>query len=550
MIRVNYISRPGMVVQVDVRQMPEVLQLEKRYNHLLVTEDLFSSWTNLMPMATAAYQEIGDTLAMIYNDPCSGGPPATIAKRKDKTGAEIIANMLSNKLHCRVDYTGDFVDNANSKRNKKFVWSRVVRKVVKSVMVKVTGSRNNWINVLACVESALNTSTYFKDVDGKSPFEIQFGVPSCRQTRDPYQADGICDKVRENVITRAIQYCQEARAVEVCKAVSLPVTETEHLPEHDYSISTRSEQHAPRGRDKQGTGILGLRNHGNACYINSLLQALASARADEKYDILAGEETSTTNTLHNNHPWQKMMSLMRQLCTLVQMRKVLKPRNQIESIKCHFTAFTNSRQQDTWEFFSAVMQYERCPSCDGNSCRLLNRLFGVSLANKSECPCEHTHVGGFVEQHYLEVDLPDAMEPTTLQDAVDSTFSPIPCELVCSECGNQSQRMQQILITASSVLVLRVKRWSAPSGLKTYRHIEFNIGQTLQVTATEELIEYELKAAVIHRGTTCTNGHYTAVLNVDGLMYLADDQHTQPISTLNRDDYQQCYMFVLEKKSE
>ncbi|XP_078620700.1 uncharacterized protein LOC144887375 [Branchiostoma floridae x Branchiostoma japonicum] len=264
------------------------------------------------------------------------------------------------------------------------VWSKKMKKLVLDVS-------HDWTNALAGVESALNTSTFFKDLDGHTPYKLKFGVPSSRETRDPLQPDGIRDNSREDVIQRARCYWHEARARNIDKTVS---ETTNELPP---TRESQPREHVQQERRRQGRGILGIKRYGNTCYVLSLLQALAAVRANNKFaNIAAG------NHSHQNHPWNHMMPVMEMLCTVVPGNQPIKNQLAIERIKNHFLHFSNDRQQDTWEFFSAVVQYPQCPVCQGHSCLLVDRLFRVAMANFSQCVCENTSLAGHVEQHHID----------------------------------------------------------------------------------------------------------------------------------------------------
>ncbi|KAI8490451.1 hypothetical protein Bbelb_317190 [Branchiostoma belcheri] len=68
----------------------------------------------------------------------------------------------------------------------------------KSEKVKTIDERasSDWVSALPSVETALNTATVLKDIDGKIPFHVEFGVSSCWETRDPHQPEGVKDKDR------------------------------------------------------------------------------------------------------------------------------------------------------------------------------------------------------------------------------------------------------------------------------------------------------------------------------------------------------------------
>ncbi|XP_078587635.1 ubiquitin carboxyl-terminal hydrolase 36-like [Branchiostoma floridae x Branchiostoma japonicum] len=338
-------------------------------------------------------------------------------------------------------------------------------------------------------------------------------------------SQGVVEESRkEDVITRTT-YCQENTAAE--DSESCPVTR--HPPS-----GAEGKQRAYVKRE-----ILGIRNARNLCYMISLLQGLAAVRAHYTRDVT-----------HKNYLWMRMVWVMSRLCTVVPTTGALEMTDSLETIKNHFPVFDNDKQQDSFEFFTAVMHYGGCQSCVGN-CVLLDRLFGVELANYFQCVCQKTWMAGHVKQHFLDLDLPECDEPTTVQALVDNVFSTGHCERECSGCGEQKNdiKNRQTLISSSSVMVMRVKRWASNgTGLKNTRSIKFHLGDMLTVTPNEGApLTYKLMAAVIHHGDTIASGHYTATVLVDGETYTANDDRTQPVTTLEESHYKQCYMFFLNQ---
>ncbi|KAI8487033.1 Ubiquitin carboxyl-terminal hydrolase 24 [Branchiostoma belcheri] len=102
-----------------------------------------------------------------------------------------------------------------------------------------------------------------------------------------------------------------------------------------------------------------------------------------------------------------------------------------------------------------------------------------------------------------------------------------------------------ILLDASSLLALRVRRWDpsqhGTTGLKYSRIVRFTIGETVTVEKQPgEQLKYKVKAAVIHHGASALSGHYTAVVGVNNRTYLADDDYTNTI-TLSGEDLEDVY---------
>ncbi|XP_078609506.1 ubiquitin carboxyl-terminal hydrolase 17-like protein B [Branchiostoma floridae x Branchiostoma japonicum] len=546
------LRRTNYVHQLYVEKMPLVKHESTDFQYLLVIEDVLSSWTVLKPLAAPRDEEgdsllqcIADTLTEVYSEPFSGGPPDILSKRQDKSGAEYLSNMLSTRLECRMDFTGIFLDNPNSKSDKRVTWSNEVKEVVLGV------SEKKWFynNVLGCVETTLNSSTFYKDLGGHTPYKMYFGVRSARETRDPFEPDGVCDNSKEDVIARAKRYYEEAEAVQTGNADYFDgrqlVPPTVH-PDHDYTLGASGQQPTNRERRRQGPGIVAIENQGNHCYVISLLQALAALRADVMY----GEDPA-----HRNTSWATMLTVIRSLGTVVETPAILHIKRKIESIKHPFPAFANNRQQDVFDFFVAVMNFQHCPSCERQSCVLLNRLFSVLLATHFKCVCQAAWEGGVVRQHYIDLYLPsDRNGPTTLQDLVNEHFRDYKCQVACAECGanNQDSTGRNVLSEASPMLAVRVRRWDTTehgaSGLKDTRVINFNMGGRITLTKHNgENLTYKVKAAVIHHGPTTSNGHYTAVVEVDNRTYEADDDYTNTITTLTEAHFTQCYMFFLSE---
>ncbi|CAH1248794.1 Hypp8414 [Branchiostoma lanceolatum] len=171
----------------------------------------------------------------------------------------------------------------------------------------------------------------------------------------------------------------------------------------------------------------------------------------------------------------------------------------------HPDGLNEKGREDCFELYTRVMNYRQCPCCQGQSCRELDRLFGVKFANRLECPgCKNEWLAGEAQQHFLDIGLPAAdPQTTTVQALVNKVFCVNKYEYACVGCGKQRKdvNVRQVLIDASPRLVLRLKRWSGDPdmpGRKNRCAVKFTLSEKLTLTQqSSEHLTYVLKSAVV-----------------------------------------------------
>lgn len=109
--------------------------------------------------------------------------------------------------------------------------------------------------------------------------------------------------------------------------------------------------------------VPGLQNLGNNCFLNVVLQALASCLSFRKYLLEVMEEYGSLSAEEVDKMWgdenpplaSSLTSLVEELCTVRHQRTVLNPRELMAAMDHYIPNFNLARQQDAEEAFSHLL---------------------------------------------------------------------------------------------------------------------------------------------------------------------------------------------------
>ncbi|KAK1300341.1 Ubiquitin carboxyl-terminal hydrolase 27 [Acorus calamus] len=115
----------------------------------------------------------------------------------------------------------------------------------------------------------------------------------------------------------------------------------------------------PGGGDdhRVSLSVAGLQNLGNNCFINVILQALASCCCFRPFLLnkLAAQDAEAEEKTEPMPLTDALISLLRELCVLRDQRTVLSPRRLILAMSLYVTSFDLSKQQDAAEAFQHLL---------------------------------------------------------------------------------------------------------------------------------------------------------------------------------------------------
>ncbi|XP_066566888.1 ubiquitin carboxyl-terminal hydrolase 2a isoform X2 [Amia ocellicauda] len=323
---------------------------------------------------------------------------------------------------------------------------------------------------------------------------------------------------------------------------------------------------------KTAQGLVGLRNLGNTCFMNSILQCLSNTQQLRDYCI----QNSHRRDLHNNT--RVHTALMEEFAKLIQTlwsssgSEAVSPSEFKTQIQKYAPRFVGYNQQDAQEFLRFLLDglhnevnrvtvrprastedLDHLPD-DEKGKRMWNKyleredsrvvdLFVGQLKSSltcSDCGYCSTVFDPFwdlslpiAKKGYGEVSLMDCMRLFTKEDVLDGDEKP-----TCYRCKARRKCTKKFTIQKfPKILVLHLKRFSEArirtSKLSTF--VNFPLKDLdLREFASENSIHavYNLYAVSNHSGTTM-GGHYTAYCRnpASGEWYTFNDSRVTPMSS-------------------
>ncbi|OCU00043.1 hypothetical protein XELAEV_18005825mg [Xenopus laevis] len=260
----------------------------------------------------------------------------------------------------------------------------------------------------------------------------------------------------------------------------------------------------------------GLRNLGNTCYMNSVLQCLTYTAPLANY-LLTREHSKTCA--------QRgfcMMCVMQNHVTEVlgHPEGVIKPLpiyNELHNIAGHFI---QGRQEDAHEFLryavdalqQACLRDYDSQDMSTKATSLIHRVFGGYLRSQVMCLNCFGESNTFDKFMDIQLDIKNSNSITeALKEYVKSEELGENC-YKCSKCNEMVTATKTLSIKRpSNVLTLSLNRFDVFSENKISKMVAYPEFIDIQPYTSEpngEPITYRLYAVLVHAGNTCNSGHY------------------------------------------
>eukprot|EP00210_Caulerpa_lentillifera_P001932 g1857.t1 len=339
---------------------------------------------------------------------------------------------------------------------------------------------------------------------------------------------------------------------------------------HDSTLAAQASDEYDTVVPRRGIGLCGLRNVGNSCYQNSVIQLLNAI--PELVKCLLNTSRSTTGKLA-----PEMIQMFKEFWSTMEGEEILNPKRFRSRLFHIDKKWMGNMQEDAHEFLTQIIStlqedYNRnirkpkyIEMKDQNDVKLqammewkynkqwndseIDDIFSFQLHNEVTCPECGRISHRFEYLTSLEVPLPE--QPSSIEDCLVEFMKAERLdrenEWYCSKCKYHVQATKQLRISRlPKVLILCLKRFNSSTTLNSFfrswknkvniKIPEEHINLKSVLSSTVDLspgfkTEYELIGIVDHSGSV-NFGHYTArVKNIKNKnWYLMNDENVRRIA--------------------
>lgn len=337
-------------------------------------------------------------------------------------------------------------------------------------------------------------------------------------------ADEVIELPHEHGSSQYEDISQPSCALEVTTAT---LKETDHA-----SNLTHSSVRPPRG----------LRNLGNTCFMNAVLQCLMSitdlVTALDNLDHMSSEQmpivTAYRKLLHTSRNTSKEAIDVRELKQILG-----------QHVNPKYLGFN---QHDSLEFLLymlSTMDDELSLAFDAPSC--VKEMLYLHRINMYVCKtCGHT-CNSPESISVVSVEIPLEERALTLHDCLTYTFAPREHEFALCSCGATTCQQTSKLSNPRDNLIIGLRRFSL-NAYGTMKKVNVNVDFPLVDLEVNEFCDspveekYELLAVTNHYGTLA-GGHYTAYCKHGEDWYLCDDSTVVPVEADSVSSRNACLLF-------
>ncbi|KAL4200505.1 hypothetical protein AMTRI_Chr02g211570 [Amborella trichopoda] len=321
-----------------------------------------------------------------------------------------------------------------------------------------------------------------------------------------------------------------------------------------YDGDLESEMGWGKGLVRRKIGPLGLRNLGNSCYLNSVLQCLTYTPPLALF-CLKKQHSSLCDSVNLNQKQDCAFCILEKwIHKSLTVELAMDAPSKIQS-SLHIFAkpFQSGRQEDAHEFLRYVIDAcqntclkllreknkaaERGGEVKANS-TIVKEIFGGVL--QSQVKCLSCNMESNTLDDIMDISL-DVYQSTSLKDALRRFFQPEVLDgsnkYKCDKCKKlTAARKQMSIFRAPYVLVIQLKRFEGIHSGKIDRAIAFEESLELSAhmcKAGQDLQpEYSLFGIIVHSGYSQDSGHYYAyVKDATGRWFCCNDSHVSVATT-------------------
>ncbi|PIN18508.1 Ubiquitin carboxyl-terminal hydrolase [Handroanthus impetiginosus] len=307
------------------------------------------------------------------------------------------------------------------------------------------------------------------------------------------------------------------------KSEKLELSETGLDPELTFQITYR----------RIGAG---LRNLGNTCFLNSVLQCLTYTEPLAAY-LQSGKHQNSCHT----SGFCALCAIQKHVSRALQSTgRILEPKDLVSNLRCISRNFRNARQEDAHEYMVNLLEsMHKCclpsgvpsesPSAYEKS--LVHRIFGGRLRSQVKCmQCSFcsNKFDPFLDLS-LEIINADSLHKALAHFMAKEQLDGGAKVYQCQQCKQKVRALKQLTIhKAPHVLTVHLKRFSSHApGQKIDRKVAFEPTLDLKPYVTGPYdgdLKYTLYGVLVHAGWSTHSGHYYCFVRTSsGMWYSLDD---------------------------
>ncbi|XP_042064832.1 uncharacterized protein LOC121808418 isoform X2 [Salvia splendens] len=280
----------------------------------------------------------------------------------------------------------------------------------------------------------------------------------------------------------------------------------------------------------------GLRNLGNTCFLNSVLQCLTYTAPLAAY-LQSGKHQNSCRTVG----FCALCAIQKHVSRALQSSgRILEPKDLVSNLRCISRSFRNARQEDAHEYMVNLLEsMHRCclpsgvpsesPSAYEKS--LVHKIFGGRLCSQVKCmQCSHcsNKFDPFLDLS-LEIHKSDSLYKALAHFTSKELLDGGAREYQCDQCEEKVKASKQLTVhKAPQVLAVHLKRFSSYApGQKVDKRVAFEPTLDLKPFVSDPYdgdLKYTLYGVLVHYGWSTHSGHYYCFVRTSsGMWYSLDD---------------------------